>query len=219
MLTLYYAPGAVSFAPHMLLQELEIPHELCRIETGDEEQHRPEYLRINPLARVPALRLDDGRVLTETAAILQYIAALKPEARLVPDDPWSSARCYEWLSLIGTSLQPAYAFILRPDRVEPDTSTHAALRKTGRERFLRLLAHAEGQVPEQGFLLGPELSVADPYLLVMVLWARFIGAQLDDLPRLAAWSQRVGQRPSFLRTLRAERLIDDTGKPTPPARV
>jgi len=219
MLTLYYAPGAVSFAPHMLLNELGLPHALERIDTGDEEQHRPEYLRINPLARVPALRLADGRILTETAAILQYLAAQRPEAGLVPEEPWLRAQCHEWLSLIGTTLQPTYAFVIRPDRVEPDPSTHAALRKTGRERFFKLLAHVEARVPEQGFLLGPELSVADPYVLVMVLWARFIGAPLSELPRLVAWSQRVGQRPSFLRTLRAEGLIDDSGKPTPPARV
>lgn len=69
-----------------------------------------------------------------------------------------------------------------------------------------------------GFLLG-EYSVADPYLAVMVLWARFIGAPLDDLPRLNAWLGRVAQRPAFLRTLRAEGLVDASGKPTPPARV
>lgn len=219
MLTYYYSPGGLAFAPHIILEELGIEHRLERVLTGEEQQHSPAYLQVNPLGRLPALKLDDGRVLTETAAILQYLAALRPEAQLVPSDPWLRARCHEWLSLLGTSVQPSYVWIIRPDRVVADASTHEALRREGRTRFLDLLRHCEQRVPEEGFLLGPELTVADPYLAVTVMWCRFIQAPLDELPPLTAWFRRFAARPSFGRTLLAEGLIDASGKPTPPTRV
>jgi glutathione S-transferase len=219
MLTYYYAPGSIAFAPHLLLEELGIEHALVRVLTGEEQHRRPEFLQINPLGRLPAVKLEDGRVLTETAAVLQYIAALKPEAGLVPSEPWQRARCHEWLSLIGTTIHPAYALVLRPDRVIAEPSTHDALRKESRARFMELLRHCETRVPQEGWLLGTELSVADAYLAVIVMWARFINVPLDELPRLKAWFGRVAARPAFRRTLQAEGLIDAAGKPTPPTRV
>ena len=219
MLTYYYAPGSVAFAPHIVLEELGIEHELERVLTGDEEHKRPAYLQVNPLGRLPALKLDDGRVLTETAAVLQYLASLKPDANLVPVDPWLRARCQEWLSLIGTTLHPAYALILRPDRVIADASTHDVLRTESRARFIELLRHCDVRVPDEGWLLGSEFSVADAYLAVMVMWARFIQVPFEELPRLKAWFARVAARPAYRRTLVAEGLIDASGKPTPPTRV
>lgn len=215
---LYYAPGAISFAPHMVLYELGIEHTAERLVTADDEHRTPAFMKINPLGRLPALVLDDGRVLTETPAILLHLAALQPEPSLVPSEPWQRARCFEWLSLIGTSLQPTYTFVIRPDRFVADATAHEPLRAAARARFAELLQHCEARVPNGGFLLG-EYSVADPYLAVMVLWARFIGVPFDELPRLNAWFGRVAQRPAFLRTLRAEGLVDASGKPTPPTRV
>lgn len=218
MLTLYYAPGAISFAPHMVLEELGLPHEAERLVTADDEHKTPAFLKLNPLGKVPVLVLSDGRALTETAAVLQYLAALRPEAQLVPSDPWLRARLQEWLGLIGASMQPTYLFVTRPDRFIPDPATHAPLRSAARARFMELLGHCEARVPSDGWLLG-EYSVADPYLAVMVLWARFIREPLDAFPRLNAWFGRFAARPAFLRTLRAEGLIDASGKPTPPTRV
>ena len=221
MLTLYYSPGGVAFAAHMVLEELGLPYALERILTGEEQQHSPAFLQINPLARVPVLKLDDGRLLTESAAVLQYLAALHPQggAALVPSDPWLRARCQEWLSLIGTTLHPTYAMVIRPDRTVADETTHAALRAASHARFVATLKHCETRVPEEGWLLGSEFSVADAYLTVIVMWTRFIRLPLDEMPKLKAWYGRVTQRPTFTRTLRAEGLIDADGKPTPPTRV
>lgn len=219
MLTLYYAPGSLAFAPHMVLEELGLPHALERILTGEEQHRSPAYLKINPRGLLPALVRDDGQVLTETAAILQYLAALCPEAALVPSDPWLRARCQEWLSVIGTGLQPAYALIRRPDRFTSDTATHGSLSAAARERFTEILRYCESRVPQDGWLVGSDFTVADPYLAVMVLWARSIRDPLQDFPRLNAWFGRVAARPSFMRTVRAEGLIDASGKPTPPERV
>jgi glutathione S-transferase len=218
MLTLYYAPGSLAFAPHMVLTELGLPHALERILTGEEQHRTAAYLKINPRGLLPALVLDDGEVIIETEAVLQYLAALRPEAGLVPSDPLLRARCHEWLSVIGTGLQPAYALIGRPDRFTPDAATHASLSAAARVRFMEILRFCESRVPEQGWLLG-EYSVVDPYFAVMVMWARHSRLPLEDLPRLNAWFGRVAARPSFARTLLAEGLIDASGKPTPPARV
>lgn len=218
MPTLYYSPGAVSLAPHILLHELDLEHRLVRVVTGDDEHRRPEYLRVNPLGRLPALVLDGG-VLTEVIAVLHYLAAQRPERGLVPSDALELARVNELLSLIASSLHPAYALAVRPDRVVADESTHAPLRRAGRDRFATLLAHIERRMPEGGWAVGERYTIADPYLLVMVLWARYIEVDLAELPRLGSFAARVLARPAVQKALRAEGLVDDAGRAHPPARV
>ncbi|MEM7153919.1 MAG: glutathione S-transferase N-terminal domain-containing protein [Myxococcota bacterium] len=214
MVTLYYSPGACSLVPHILLQERELPHQLVRVSTGDEEHKRPEYLAINPLGRVPALRTDDGDVLTEVIAISHYLGE-----GFVPTDALARARHDELLALFASSLHPAYIMALRPDRVVPDPGTHEAVRNAGRERFLGYLADIERRAPEDGWLLGERYTVADPYLFVIGAWGRYIGMSYEEFPRLRAIMRKVRQRPAVLRALHAEGLIGEDGRATPPARA
>ena len=214
MVTLYYSPGACSLVPHILLQERELPHELVRVSTGDEEHKQPEYLAINPLGRVPVLRTDDGELLTEVIAISHYLGE-----GFVPTEPMQRARHDELLALFAASLHPSYIMALRPDRVVPDPSTHEAVRTAGRARFTEFLAALERRAPEEGWMLGERYTIADPYLFVMGAWGRYIGMSFEEFPRLRAIMRRVRQRPAVLRALRAEGLIGEDGRATPPART
>jgi len=220
MHTLYYSPGACSMAPHILLHELSIPHKLVRVFTGDEEHRRPEYLQINPLGKIPTLVREDGETLTEVAAILPYLAALAPDAQLMPGQPWATARTQAWLGIIGSQLHPAYALAIRPDRTLPDASASSLqeAREGGRLRFESLLGHLESLFAGP-YALGEAFSIVDPYLLVMVMWARYIDISLATLPKLQAFSRESLGRPSVRKTLVAEGLVDQQGRPTPPSRV
>jgi glutathione S-transferase len=220
MHTLYFSPGACSMAPHILLHELNLPHRTVRVFTGDEEHRAAAYLELNPLGKIPTLVRDDGATLTEVAAILPYLAALAPSAGLWPEDPWGRAQAGAWLGLIASQVHPAYALAIRPDRTLPGASeaTLVEARAGGRRRFEELLDHLEARFVGP-FALGESFSVVDPYLFVMLAWARYIDVSLQRRPRLQDLSRRMATRPSVQATFVAEALVDAQGRPTPPVRV
>jgi glutathione S-transferase len=220
MHTLYYSPGACSLAPHILLHELALPHRLERTFTGDEEHCQPAYLAVNPVGKLPTLVRQDGAALTEVVAILGYLARIGGAADLVPADPWARAQLDSAMAFIASELHPAYALAIRPDRVLRDaaTSTLEDARGRGRRRFVDNLRHLESRFAGP-YLTGEAFSIADPYVFVMVIWARFLGVELTPLPKLRAALTTLAARPAVQAALRAEGLVDEAGRPTPPARV
>ncbi len=220
MHTLYYSPGACSLAVHILLRELDLPHRLVRKATGDEEHRSPEYLEVNPVGKLPTLVREDGSKLTEVAAILPYLAQLKPSAGLVPEDPWQRAQLDRNVAFIASELHPAYALALRPDRTlaEASSTTLEEGRAAGRARFIDRLGHLESRFVGP-FALGESFSILDPYVFVMMVWARFIEIDPAPMPKLGAAVARIGSRPAVREALLAEGLTDETGKPTPPSKV
>ena len=217
MYKLYYSPGACSLAPHIVLKELSLPHELIRVPTGEEAHHRPEYLRINPLAKLPALQLEDGEVLTEALAIMSYLA--ERTGSLLPDGLLERARCAELVALIGTAMHPSYAMVIRPDRVVKDPAAHDGLRSAGRDRFRTLLQHVDERLFRGPWALGERYTIADPYLFVMYAWAGYVDINARENQKLAKWAREVRARPAVEEALRAESLIDEAGRPTPPRSV
>jgi glutathione S-transferase len=206
MITLYYSPAATSFAVHVALEEAGldfVPHEIA-LKAG--AQRSPDYLAIHPLGRVPALRLPSGAVLTETPAILGYIADSVPERRLLPAEPWPRAQSAEWLSLFVSALHPAFLGFFRPSRFGDGEELHAALARESRGRFFELLQHVERRLPEGPYVLGERFSLCDPYAAMFFMWARFFGFPCETLPRYAALYERVASRPAFGRVYAREGL-------------
>jgi glutathione S-transferase len=117
VIKLYYAPGACSLAPHIALEEVGARYELSRVDLAANQQNSPEYLRVNPKARVPAL-IDGDWVLTEAPAILRYIAARHPAAGLWPWDPREEARCAEWLNWLSSTIHVAFGHARRAARYD-----------------------------------------------------------------------------------------------------
>ena len=196
---LYFFPHACSLAPHIVLRELALPFDLVRVDnqtktTADGQ----DFLQINPKGYVAALQLDNGQVLTEASAILQYLADLKPDAGLAPaNGSWERVRLQEWLNFIATEIHGGLAvFFNTAIQGEVKASFQATLFK----RFAVLVQTLE----RQDYLSGAHYSVADAYLFVVLRWAGFHAIDLGKWPALAAFQQRVGERPAVLAALAAE---------------
>lgn len=200
---LYIKPGACSLASHIVLKELgaEFTTEIVDTEakttaSGD------NYLAINPKGYVPALRLQSDIVLTEGAAILQYLADQNPESGLTP--PVGSverARVQEYLNYIASELHKAFSPFFNPNSSEAD-------RETAKANVAKKLDVVEALLEDgRDYLLGERFTVADSYLFVVANWSGFVGVDLTRWPKLQGFQARVANRPSTQAALKAEGLI------------
>ena len=201
-LTLYYSPAACSMAPHIVLEEIGAPYDAVKIDIAKGENHGPDYARINPRGNVPALDVD-GAILTEDLAILLYLAARFPEAKLVPDDPFAYGRCAEWLSFLATGPHVVYGEMLHPGRILADPALRAALRASARERLTRAYADIDSHLIGGPFVVGDHFTVADAHLFVFYHWGKRAHL-LDGAPVLREWGAATAKRPSVARMAAAE---------------
>jgi glutathione S-transferase len=201
MLTLYYAPGACSISPHVALREAGLPFQLEKVDfkTGKTLADGTWFGTVNPKGYVPALKLDDGRVITEGVAIVQYIADLKPESRLAPPcGTFERVRLHEWLNFIATELHKGLAPMF--GHLAPE-----AMKEAAKEKLAMRLAFVETSMSGQPYLLGDSFNVADGYLLyVLRAWQRAAHGSLT--PALADYYARLLARPSVQAALAAEGL-------------
>lgn len=196
---LYFAPMACSLAPHIALRELGLPFELVRVDnqtkrTGDGR----DFLDINPKGYVAALALDNGEVLTEGPAILQYLADLRPDAGLAPENGgWPRARLQEMLNFIATELHGGSAPLFRSDL--PETALQIF-----RDKLFRRLDWLEDRLQNQPCLLGDRFGIADAYLYAVLGWLPRFGIDIALWPALHAYFQRIDARPSARAAHQAE---------------
>src|SRR5229473_1734773 len=135
MLTLYYSPGACSMASHIGAEESGAPYEPKQILIAKGEQKAPDYLKINPRGKVPALKLDDGAVVTENTAILSYLAKRFPEKNLLPKEPGAEARCLSMMAWLSNTVHPAFTHIFRPGNFSEDAAAQDSIKAMGKKTF------------------------------------------------------------------------------------
>jgi glutathione S-transferase len=195
---LYFAPLACSMATRISLNEAGKEAEFVEVDQKTKKTMKgDDYLAINPLGLVPALRTDDGEVVYENAAILQYVAARFPEAKLAPEDAFGKTRLQQWLCFIGTELHKAL-FVPVLDSKAPEGARTYAMDK-GLSRLDFLNTYLEGR----DFLLG-SFSVADAYLITVLTWSVATPIDLAKWPAIDAYVNRLRQRPSVARALAVE---------------
>jgi glutathione S-transferase len=199
---LYYSPGVCSLSPHIVLREAGLSFDLVKVDY--ETKQLPggaDYRRLNPLGYVPLLQLDDGRLLQEGPAIVQYLADLKPDSHLAPAaGSFERVRLQEWLGFINSELHTRYSSLF--DKTWP-TALHDAVRAKLSLRLDKVAAQLDGRP----WLLGDTFTVADPYLFTVLEWSKYTGIDLTRWPVLKAYVDRVRQRPAVKATLRAEGLL------------
>lgn len=210
-LKLYYSPGACSLASHIALEEAGAAFEPVLTPTASGAQRTPEYLAINPKGRVPTL-VDGDFVLTENPAILRYIGARHPEARLWPSNPQQEARCAEWLAWCSSGLHPTYSHVSRPERYATSEPARADVVETGRAATRSLWRDVDRKIAREAapWLLGADYSVADIYVFVLWAWARSPALGIEPARDLHAWTEharRMGERPAVRRVLEREGVV------------
>lgn len=198
---LYYSPGVCSQAVHIALLEAGIDHQIEKVDLATKKtESGRDYAQINSLGYVPALELDDGEVLLEAPAILQFLADLKPEANLAPAaGTRERTRMQSQLNFTASELHKSFGPFFA--HVKPEgAQREQALRKLGK-RFDALEARlADGR----DYVMGERFSIADAYAFVVSSWAPMIEFDLCDRSRVRAYVDRVGARPMVQETLRRE---------------
>lgn len=199
MLTLHTAPGSCSRASHIALEEAGLDYQARYVDFARGDQRQPGFLAINPKGRVPALVTDRG-VLTEGPAILAYVAALAPEARLAPTDPFDFARMQAFNLYLATSIHVAHAHGRRAARWSDDPAAQASMAAKVSENmsagFDLIEAGLDGE-----WVMGDAYSVADPYLFVFSGWLAADGVDIARFPKVADHFQRMARRPAVQRVL------------------
>jgi glutathione S-transferase len=202
-IALYYSPGACSLAPHIVLEELGLPYEAVRISTAAGEQRSPEYLKINPRGRVPALSVD-GKVLVENVAILTFLGGGFPAKGLWPQKTWDQAKALSMMAWLADTVHPAYAHILRPERYADDAAAMEAVKAKGRTTFWGCLQEIDGLLAGRQWAVGSRFSVVDAYLLVFYRWGNRSGFAVKDLGNYSALVDRVLARPAVKKVMADE---------------
>jgi len=198
---LYYAPGACSLSPHIVLREagFDITLENVNLRTKETESGG-NFLAINPKGYVPALELDGGEILTEGPAIIQYVADLVPEKKLVPPaGTLARARVQEWLNFIGTELHKSFSPLFNP-------ATSDDAKAAARALIDRRLAFTASALDAQPYLTGDSFTVADAYLFTVLSWTGFVKVDITPWPSLGAYFERIKARPAVQAAMAAEGL-------------
>jgi glutathione S-transferase len=203
MLTLYYAAGTCALASHLALEFTGAPYEAVRLDFKLQQQRSPEYLRVNPKGRVPALVTDRG-VLTETPALLQYIAQSFPAAQLAPlDDAFLLAKANEFNSYLCSTVHVNHAHKGRGTRwVEPeDTAAIEAMRKKVPQTMAESFALIEEGMLKGPWVLGERFSTSDLYLYTITRWLEGDSVDVNRFPRVADHMRRMQARPQVQKVI------------------
>ncbi len=202
---LYYAPGSISVAAAITLREAGIDHELIRVDFASAEQTKPAYHAINPKGRVPALATPVG-VVTETGAILEYVAASAPEAGLVPQDALQAARMREVIYFLASTMHVNHAHKMRGYRWADNESSWADMTAKVTETMRASASHVEANCLVGPYVLGERFSIVDPYLYVVCSWLPGDGLDLVEFPAISAFMDAMSTRPS-VRSVKSDGLM------------
>ncbi|SFA85292.1 glutathione S-transferase [Collimonas sp. OK607] len=196
---LYFAPETCSLSPHIVLRELGLPFELVKVDNKTKlTADGRDFLAINPKGYVAALQLANGEVLTEGTAIVQYLADLKPEAKLAPPNgSWERVRLQEWLNFITGEIHASMSPLF--NAAIPD-----GVKTIFKDKLVRRLGQIESTLAQQDYLLGAQFSVADAYLFTVLRWTAFFSIDLEQWQAIARYMENIGARATVKSALAAE---------------
>lgn len=197
---LYFSPSACSLSPHIVLREAGLEFELEKVDLRSKQTAGGvDFKTVNPKGSVPALALDDGQVLTEGPAVVQYLADLVPEKQLAPAaGSMARYRLMEWLNFISTELHKGFSPLFNP-------AMPAEAKKITLDRLVSRLDYLETQLQPDSYLLGSQFTVADAYLFTVLRWSTPFDLDLSRWLAIEAYFKRVSERPAVQAALAAEK--------------
>lgn len=199
---LYFSPGACSLSPHIILHETGAAHETVKVDLKSKATSSGEdYLQVNPKGQVPALQLDDGSVLTEGPAIVQYLADKKPDAKLAPaNGTIERYHLQEWLNYLTTEIHKTFSPLFGPD-------TPADYKEIAIKKLHKQFTFVDKRLASNAYLTGDAFSIADAYLFTLSNWAKAVHIDLAPYANLIAYRARVGERPAVQAAMKHEGLM------------
>ncbi len=204
MMKLYFARNACSLASHIALAESGADYEARRVDTAKGEQRSPEYLKLNPKGRVPTLVTENG-ILTETPAILAFVAQRYPQAQLAPlDDPFAFAQVQAFNSYLCSTVHVAHAHKVRGSRWADDPVALEAMKKKVAQNMAECFALIEREMLRGPWVMGDAYTVCDPYLFTLEGWLEGDGVDIRSFPKVAAHFERMRERPAVQKALAEE---------------
>jgi glutathione S-transferase len=216
MNTLYFAPGACSFVPHVALERIkattgeDFEPKLVKLHKG--ENKAPEYLAMNPNGQVPVLVVD-GKPLVQIVAICDHLDRTYPKAGLLPTDPWARTQALSDLAWMNNTVHPTFTHIFRPYEFADDETAQANVKKTAVARFRQLLERIQEKVKSAApFRFGGEPTFHDAYAFTFLRWGGIAGIDPKSLPAYHEYIQRVMAHPSVAAAIARERIALDTFK-------
>lgn len=196
-MNLYFSPGACSMVPHIVLEELGMKYECIPVDLKARTYAGGDFYKINPKGYVPVLELDNKQTVTENVVILQYLADLKPEAKLLPSGGMERVRHLETLTFITTELHKSFGALFNPktpDEVKASTKEHIQKR----------YEIVEKQLDGKDYLMGNSFALPDAYLFVMTRWGKGMKVDLEKFPNVLKHFDRVNERPAVKKVIAAE---------------
>jgi glutathione S-transferase len=201
---LYYSPGSCALASHIALLDAGAAHEAIRVSFNDEEQKKPAYLAINPKARVPSLVTDNG-ILTETPAILAYVAQTHPDKKLAPlNDAFAFAQVQAFNSYLCSTVHVAHAHGRRGARWVDDESAMAAMKRKVPQTMADCFSLIEKTMIKGPWVMGERYTICDPYLYTIATWLKGDGVDIAKFPKVSAHFAAMNERPSVREALRVQ---------------
>ena len=204
MLKLYYARNTCALASHIALAEAGADHELVYVDFALDAQRSAEYLALNPKGRVPALVTDRG-VLTETPAILTFVAQSYPEAELAPfDDSFQLAQVQEFNSYLCSTVHVAHAHRMRGHRWVDEPEAILAMQRKVPQSVSECFRLIERHMLREPWVMGSRYGICDMYLFTLAQWLEADGVDVDQLPRVMNHRLRMAELPAVRRALKAD---------------
>ncbi len=216
-LQLYFAPGACSFVPHVLLEMSGAQFEPTMVKLHKGEQNSDEYKAINPRGQVPVL-VNNGQVVTQILAIVLYLDQLFPDAHVLPTEPMARAQALSTLAWMNNTVHPAFTHIFMPHKFTDQAEAQAAVKHHNIQLFRAMLGELQTLVNAaaakgQTWLAGAHFSPLDAYSLTLTRWGTLAGIAPEEHPELWAFVQKVAALPAVARVIERERLQLNMGRP------
>ncbi len=200
---LYYVPGACSMAAHIVLRESGLDFDLIKVDLDTRKTEKgDDFIRINPKGYVPALQLNDNKILTECAVIMQFVADQKPGSGLAPAaGTMDRYRLMETLHFISTELHQSFSPLFNP-------LVSGEEREGVRDIIATNLTYLNDQLSGKKFLMGDTFTIADAYLATVLGWTGHVQIDLAPWPNLGSYLAQIMSRPAVQKTLKAEGLAE-----------
>lgn len=199
---LYYSPGTCSLSPHIALRAAGLPFDMVKVDLATRKTaDGSDYTAVNPKGYVPTLQLDDGSMLTEGAAIVQYIADRAPASKLAPAaNTMERYRLVEWVNFLASEIHKGFSPLFN-SKLSEETKTIA------REALARRFDYLSTQLRDKPYLMGDTFTVADGYLFTVLGWSRMTNVDLSKWPVLTAYVERIAKLSAVREAMKAEGLI------------